>query len=135
MYFLFQVRRISFFFFLNINFFFFFGHTGSLQHAGWHRFSCPVACGILDPQSWIKPTLPALESKFLTTGPPRKPPRISEFVFSRVCLLVFQEDCSNLPVERSCSLFPSPSLPPSPLPPPSPVDDLCEGLQGTCLPV
>ena len=62
---------------------FFFGRAGSLQHAGWHRFSCPVACGILDPQSGIKPTLPALESKFLTTGPPRKSPRISEFVFSQ----------------------------------------------------
>lgn len=31
--------------------------------------SCPVVCGILVPQLEIKPTFPALESRFLTTGP------------------------------------------------------------------
>ena len=56
-------------------------------------------------------------------------------ILPRVCLLLFREDCSNLPVERSCSLFPSPSLSPNPLPPPSPVDGLCEGLKSTCLPI
>ena len=35
--------------------------------------SLAVACGILAPQSGIKPKLPALEGGFLTTGPPGKP--------------------------------------------------------------
>ena len=34
--------------------------------------SCPVACGILVPQPGIEPTSPALEGRFLTTGPPGK---------------------------------------------------------------
>ena len=34
------------------------------------RLSCPVACGILVPQSGIEPTSPALEWGFFTTGPP-----------------------------------------------------------------
>ena len=32
----------------------------------------PMACGILVPQPGIKPTSPALECGFLTTGPPEK---------------------------------------------------------------
>ena len=36
------------------------------------RLSCPVACGILVPLPGIKPTSPALEGIFLTTGPPGK---------------------------------------------------------------
>ena len=36
------------------------------------NLSCSMACGILVPQSGIKPTTPALEGKFLTTGPPGK---------------------------------------------------------------
>ena len=34
--------------------------------------SCPVACGILVPQPGIEPTSPAVEGRFLTTGPPGK---------------------------------------------------------------
>ena len=34
--------------------------------------SCPVACGILVPQPGIKPTSPALEGGFFTTGSPGK---------------------------------------------------------------
>ena len=34
--------------------------------------SCPVACGILVPWPGIEPTSPALEGRFLTTGPPGK---------------------------------------------------------------
>ena len=30
------------------------------------------ACGTLAPQPGVKPAPPALEGKFLTTGPPRK---------------------------------------------------------------
>ena len=40
--------------------------------------SCPAACGILAPQPGIKPTSPALQRGFLTTGhqgsPPPNPP-------------------------------------------------------------
>ena len=34
--------------------------------------SCPEACGILIPQPGIEPASPALEGRFLTTGPTRK---------------------------------------------------------------
>ena len=34
--------------------------------------SCPEACGILVPQPGIEPESPALESEFLSTGPPGK---------------------------------------------------------------
>ena len=54
----------------------------SLQHAGSLRclgsavvlpgFSCSMACSILVLQPGIKPTSPALESRFLTTGPSGK---------------------------------------------------------------
>ena len=36
-----------------------------------HRLSCPVACRILVPQPGIELASPALEDRFLTTGPPR----------------------------------------------------------------
>ena len=36
--------------------------------------SCPVACGILVPRPGIEPLSPALEGRFLTTGPQRKYP-------------------------------------------------------------
>ena len=35
--------------------------------------SYPIACGILAPQPGIKPTSPAFQGRFLTTGPPEKP--------------------------------------------------------------
>ena len=34
------------------------------------RLSCPLAHGLLVSQPWIKPASPALEGRFLTTGPP-----------------------------------------------------------------
>ena len=37
-----------------------------------HGLSCPSPCGILVPQPGIKPTSPALEGWFYTTGPPGK---------------------------------------------------------------
>ena len=37
-----------------------------------HNLNCPKAFGILVPQPRIKPTSPALEDRFLTTGPPGK---------------------------------------------------------------
>ena len=40
--------------------------------AATRRLSCPVACGILVPWPGIKPVSPALEGRFLTTGPPGK---------------------------------------------------------------
>ena len=36
--------------------------------------SCPAACGILVPRPGIDPAPPALEGRFLTTGPPGKSP-------------------------------------------------------------
>ena len=45
-------------------------YAGSLVVA--RRLSCPVVCGILVPRPGIEPTYPALEARFLTTGPPRK---------------------------------------------------------------
>ena len=53
------------------------GCTGSsLQHGlalvAAHRHNCSEACGILVPWLGIKPTFPALEGRFLTTGQPKK---------------------------------------------------------------
>ena len=45
----------------------------------WHRLSCPAACGILVPWPGIEPTSPALQSRFLTTGPPGKSPLVGFF--------------------------------------------------------
>ena len=39
------------------------------------RLSCPAARGILIPQPRIEPMSPALEDRFLTTGPPGKSPK------------------------------------------------------------
>ena len=44
--------------------------SGSAVEA--QRLICPTTCGILVPQSGIKPESPALEGRFLTTGPSRK---------------------------------------------------------------
>ena len=44
--------------------------TGSVVVAS--GLSCPAACGILVPRSGIKSESPALEGRFLTTGPPGK---------------------------------------------------------------
>ena len=41
---------------------------GSVVRA--HGLSCSAACGILVPRPGIKPTSPALQGRFLTTGPP-----------------------------------------------------------------
>ena len=45
----------------------FWGHTSLL----------PEPCGILVPRPGMKPTSPALEGRFLTTGPPGKSPVLS----------------------------------------------------------
>ena len=45
-------------------------YVGSVIAA--HRFSCPVACGILVPQPGIKPISPIFKGRFLATGPPGK---------------------------------------------------------------
>ena len=42
-------------------------HAGSVVAA--LGFSCPAACGSLVPGPGIEPTSPALEGRFLTTGP------------------------------------------------------------------
>ena len=66
-------------------------HTGSsLHHAGlllWrtdsfvvargHRLSCSSACGILVSRPGIEPPSPALQGRFLTTGPPGMCPPFS----------------------------------------------------------
>ena len=52
--------------------------VSSLWHAGSvvvvRGLSCPAACGILVSGPGIKPTSPALEGGFFTTGPPGKSP-------------------------------------------------------------
>ena len=53
-----------------------------LHHTGFslvvtHGLSCPVVCGIFVPWPGIKPSSPALEGGFLTTGPPGKSPGLS----------------------------------------------------------
>ena len=40
---------------------------------GSHGLSCPMAYGILVPPLGMEPTSPALEGRFLTTGPPGSP--------------------------------------------------------------
>ena len=69
-----------------LSFFFFFGCPGSLWLKGsllWLSvvmvcgFSCPAACGILVPWSEMEPGSPALQSGFLSTGPPGKTPDFS----------------------------------------------------------
>ena len=45
-------------------------HTGSVVMTP--GLDCPMACGISVPHSGIKPTSPAMEGGFLTTGPPGK---------------------------------------------------------------
>ena len=62
----------SFFMFLNIYLLIYLLHRVLVMAYGIFfvaapRLSCSVACGIL-----IEPTSPALQSKFLTTGPPGK---------------------------------------------------------------
>ena len=42
-------------------------HVSSVVVA--HGLSCPAACGILLPRLGIEPAFPALEGRFLTTGP------------------------------------------------------------------
>ena len=44
--------------------------TGSVVEAC--GLSCSAACGILDPRQGIELVSPALEGRFLTTGPPGK---------------------------------------------------------------
>ena len=39
-----------------------------------HRLYCSAARGILSPQPGPEPTVPALEGRFLATGPPEKSP-------------------------------------------------------------
>ena len=41
------------------------------------RLSCSTACRILVPQPEIQPVSPALQSGFLTTGPPGKSYRVT----------------------------------------------------------
>ena len=37
-----------------------------------HWLTCPMACGVLVPRPRIEPASPALDGRFLTTGPPGK---------------------------------------------------------------
>ena len=61
--------------FLSLSLFFYTGYTGSccIKQASLVvcGLGCPTACGLLVPQPGIKPVFPALEGRFLTTGPPR----------------------------------------------------------------
>ena len=64
--------------YLHICLFIFDCFRSQLQRAGFslaveYRLSCPTACGILVLSPGIEPTSPALKSRFLTSGSPRKP--------------------------------------------------------------
>ena len=62
-----------------------------------YGLSCPAACGILVTQSGIEPTPPALEGRFLTTGPPGKPqPQEHGLLFLILAMLWGMEDLSSL---------------------------------------
>ena len=52
-------------------------HAGSVAVV--HGLSCPMAYGILVPQPGREPGPPALEGRFLTTGPPGKSPESKFF--------------------------------------------------------
>ena len=53
--------------------------------------SCPEACGILVPRPGIEPGPPALEGRFLTTGPPGKSHQYYlERVFFCVCITCYR---------------------------------------------
>ena len=62
-----------------------------------HGLSCPTACGILVPWPGIEPKFPALEGRFLTSGPPGKfhygwclkSPKMSMYIF----LYISQVEC------------------------------------------
>ena len=74
----------SFFNLLLFTFIYLFVCIGSyLQHMGLvaaaQGLSCPKACGILVSGLGIKPTSPALEDEFLSTGPLGKSPRFFHF--------------------------------------------------------
>ena len=61
------------------------------------RLSFPMACGILVPQPGIEPVSPALESKFLTTGPPGKSLDLFSCIFSFILMVCgdLKEDFSE----------------------------------------
>ena len=78
--------------------------TQALCHGAWalkclslvavaFRLSCPEACGILAPEPGIKPVSPALEGRFLTTGPPGKSPFQEFYLYccwvTKSCLTLF----------------------------------------------
>ena len=62
-------------------------HAGSVLAA--RGLSCPTACGISAPQLGIKPTSPALEGGFSTTGPPGKSPTLSGLFFFPPNLFIY----------------------------------------------
>ena len=59
---------------------------------------CPKAHGLLARQPGFEPASPASEGRFLTTEPPRKPPRVS-----------FANPLSNCPPTRLYQLLPAES--------------------------
>ena len=69
-------------------------HTGSVVAVC--GLNCPPSCGIFVPQPGVKPAAPALQGRFLTSGPPGKLPssevdqavwHTSMVVFSKQCLI------------------------------------------------
>ena len=73
-------------------------HSASFVLA--HGLSCPVACGILVPRPQNKPTSPALQGRFVTSGPPGKPPCWGIFHGSQASLLFpslgrYQQGCMS----------------------------------------
>ena len=63
-----------------------------LQSTEVHRINCLVACGILVPGTGIEPASPALQGRFLITGPPKEVPT---FDFFPDCQIVFHSGCTT----------------------------------------
>ena len=72
-----------------------------------HRINCLVACGILVPRPGIEPASPALQGRFLITGPPRK--SLLSFIIPSSQLLTIAFD--HLPTDTCPTLAAHPFLP------------------------
>ena len=68
-------------------------HTSSVVVA--RGLSCPAACGILVPWPGIKPTSPALEGRFFTTGPPGK--SLCSLLYRSICVFVSSSSLNICP--------------------------------------
>ena len=70
-----------------------------MEHGLWGR-PAQLPCGLWDlPRPGIEPVSPALQGRFLTTGPPGKA-RLFLFIYIYVCMYVGEGD--GTPLQYSC---------------------------------